>query len=155
MVREARSPDQDSNGAGTTDPEQGLYRGRRVARRAVSAEGFTILVGRTARDNDILTFKLAAPADFWLHVVGQPGSHVVVRNPDKASQLPRPTLEMAASLAAGYSKAASGGSVTVHVALRENVRKPRGVEPGKVEVRRGRTVRASPRRLDGEEDGER
>jgi hypothetical protein len=75
-----------------------------------------VLVGRTARDNDTLTFKLASQNDFWLHVAGATGSHVVVRNPEGLSRLPRDTLRFAASLAVGYSKAQRGGQVTVHVA---------------------------------------
>ena len=49
-------------------------------RRYVSSDGFEILVGRTARDNDHLTFKVAKPNDLWLHAADYGGSHVVVRN---------------------------------------------------------------------------
>ena len=41
-----------------SDPEQGIWRGRSVARRFVSPEGLTVLVGRSAADNDLLTFGL-------------------------------------------------------------------------------------------------
>ncbi|MFM8409558.1 MAG: hypothetical protein ACKOCT_04710, partial [Alphaproteobacteria bacterium] len=50
---------------GPTDPDQGLWCGRRVARRFVSPDGFVVLVGRSAEDNDILSLKLASPRDFW------------------------------------------------------------------------------------------
>ena len=112
----------------------------------------TVLVGRTARDNDVLSIKLAAPRDFWFHVAGESGSHVVVRNPDKLDVLPRETKRFAASLAAGYSKARRGGKVAVHMARAGDVSKARGLAPGKVHLRRYQTVHAGPLRL--EEDGD-
>ena len=133
---------------GPTDPEAGLWRGRSVARRFVSPDGFTVLVGRSAADNDVLTVKLAAPRDFWFHIASGSGSHVVVRNPDGLDRLPRDTRRFAAALAAGYSKARRGGRVAVHVTTCSEVRKPRGFAPGKVTLRRYSTVQATPRRDD-------
>ena len=54
-----------------------------------------VLVGKSAADNDILTFKVAAQKDFWMHVAGESGSHVVVRNPENLDTLPRETLRYA------------------------------------------------------------
>ncbi len=100
------------------------------------ADGYEVLVGQSARDNDRLTFKVADPQDLWLHVVGTPGSHVIVRNPDKG-EVPRSVVKRAAELAAFHSKArAAGGKVTVHVCRACDVRKPRGAKPGTVELRR-------------------
>ena len=48
-------------------------------------EGFEILVGKGDEANDALTFGVGEPRDFWLHVSGAAGSHVVVRNPDQRS----------------------------------------------------------------------
>jgi len=112
----------------------------------------TVLVGRTARDNDVLSLKLAAPRDFWFHVAGDSGSHVVVRNPDKLDALPRETKGFAASLAAGYSKARRGGKTAVHMASAGDIGKQRGMAPGKVTLRRFTTVHAHPKRLNEEED---
>jgi len=100
-------------------------------------------VGRTARDNDALTFGVASPRDFWLHVAGCPGSHVIVRNPENLASLPRETLRFAAVLAARHSKARSAGQVSVHVAQVKDVSKPRGSPPGQVSLKRYRSVRAS------------
>lgn len=140
MAREKRGPPPPS------DPDQGIYQGRSVARRFLSPEGWTILVGRTASDNDVLTLRLASPKDFWLHVAAESGSHVLIRNPDGADRPPRDVLQMAASLAAGHSRARSGGRVAVHWTQKSEVSKPRGLGPGKVELGRHRTVHASPRR---------
>ncbi|MGD9252389.1 MAG: NFACT RNA binding domain-containing protein [Holophagae bacterium] len=134
-----------------TDADAGIWHGRSVARVAESPDGMIVLVGRTAKDNDVLSVKLAAPRDFWFHVAGESGSHVVVRNPDKLDALPRDTKSFAAGLAAGYSKARRGGKVAVHMARAADVGKSRGLAPGKVHLRRFSTVHARPIRLD---DGE-
>jgi predicted ribosome quality control (RQC) complex YloA/Tae2 family protein len=126
------------------DPEAGLWQGQSVARRFVSPDGMTVLVGRTARDNDVLSLKLGAPRDFWLHVAGESGSHVVVRNPQGLDRLPRDTEQFAAGLAARYSKAQNGGRVAVHLTTCSEVSKPRGLPPGQVCVGRCRTVQATP-----------
>lgn len=126
------------------DPEHGLWQGRPVARRFVSPDGLTVLVGRTAEDNDVLTLKLGSPRDFWLHVAAGSGSHVVVRNPAGLERLPKETERFAASLAAGYSKARQGGRVAVHVCRCEDVKKPRGFAPGQVLLERFTSVQTAP-----------
>jgi predicted ribosome quality control (RQC) complex YloA/Tae2 family protein len=131
-----------------SDPDRGIWQGRSVARRIVSPDGLVVLVGKTAADNDILTFKLASPRDFWLHVSGESGSHVVVRNPDGLDTLPRATKQLAAALAAGYSKARRGGRLAVHLARVRDIGKPRNLPPGKVTVSRFDTVRAAPRQIE-------
>src|SRR5258706_9789363 len=55
---------------------------RRRYRRA-EIDGREILIGRNGRENDEVTFQLAQPDDFWLHVSDHSGSHVVVRNPNR------------------------------------------------------------------------
>ena len=97
-----------------------------------------------AADNDVLTFKLGRPGDFWLHVAGQSGSHVVVLNPDGLERMPRDTARFAAALAARHSKAKRGGQVAVHATTCAEVRKPRGLPPGKVTLKKYRSLKASP-----------
>lgn len=132
---------------GATDPEAGIWQGRSVAHRVESEDGWTILVGKSASDNDVVTFKLARPRDFWFHVAGESGSHVVVRNPDNLERLPRQTQRLAAALAAGHSKARRGGRVAVHMARCADIDKPRGYAPGKVALGRFKSVQASPQRV--------
>jgi predicted ribosome quality control (RQC) complex YloA/Tae2 family protein len=139
---------------GPTDREAGIWRGTSVARRFTSPDGMIVLVGRTATDNDILSFKLTSPKDFWFHVAGASGSHVVVLNPDGLSRLPRETARYAAALAAGYSKARRGGRVAIHCATAADISKPRGAAPGKVSLRRFSTVHAAPLRPDEAEGSE-
>jgi len=129
-----------------SDPDQGVHEGRVIARRFVSPDGLTVLVGKTAADNDVLSLRLARPQDFWLHVAGESGSHVVVRNPDGLERLPRETKKFAAGLAVGYSKARAGGRTAVHLCRAGDVSKRRGQPPGQVEIRDFETVHAGPLR---------
>jgi len=115
-------------------------KGRRY--KTVVVEGYEVLIGKGDADNDELTFALAAPEDFWLHVAGGvPGSHVVIRNPDKLDALPRAVVERAAELAARHSKARDARRVDVHLCRVADVSKPRGAPPGQVELRRWERVR--------------
>lgn len=106
--------------------------------------GFEILVGKGSRENDELTFDVAAPHDVWLHVGGEtPGSHVVVRNPGKG-EVPREIVEAAAGLAAWYSKARGAPFVKVDWCRRADVSKPRGAPAGMVELRRFKALKVKP-----------
>ncbi|HEX9108922.1 MAG TPA: NFACT RNA binding domain-containing protein [Longimicrobiales bacterium] len=121
--------------------------------REVELDGWTVLVGKRAGDNDVLTFRVAEPRDFWLHVADYSGSHVVIRNPDELEAPPREVLERAAQLAAFYSKAQNArGKVEVHVCRAADVRKPRGAPAGLVELKRLDALRVYPKGLDIPED---
>ncbi len=112
--------------------------------RTVNVEGFEVLIGRGAEDNDHLTFDVAKPFDLWLHVGGgTPGSHVVVRNPDRV-EIPDSVVEVAAAAAAWYSKARGFSKVEVHLCRAGDVFKPRGAKPGLVEISRFRKLRVTP-----------
>ncbi len=137
-----------------SEPDEGIYQGRSVARKAISPDGMIVLIGRTARDNDLLSLRLASPQDFWFHVAGESGSHVVVRNPERLTKLPRETRRFAAALAAGYSKAHRGGQVAVHETRVRHISKKRGMEAGKVLMARHSTIRVPPLRLDENSEGE-
>ncbi|MBI5502156.1 MAG: DUF814 domain-containing protein [Deltaproteobacteria bacterium] len=113
-----------------------------------SADGHEILVGKSARDNDRLTFQLARGWDGWLHAAGAAGSHVVVRVP-KGRLVTDAAVRDAALLALHYSKLGPGGEGEVYVARRCDVRRVRGGAPGQVTVTHERRVwvRIDPARL--------
>ena len=116
-------------------------------RRYWSQDGWEILVGRTARDNDELTFKIARGNDFWFHVAGSPGSHVIARG---SGDIPPETLLDAAILALKSSKAgASGGKHEVSWTQRKWVSKFKGAKSGQVQMSRRKTllVRIEEKRL--------
>ncbi|AMJ66299.1 NFACT RNA binding domain-containing protein [Hymenobacter sp. PAMC 26628] len=105
--------------------------------------GFTILVGRNAANNDLLTQKYAHKDDYWLHAKDVSGSHVVVRH--RAGQpVPAPVLEHAAQLAAWYSRRQNDSLCPVTVTPKKFVRKPKGARPGQVIVEREQVVLVVP-----------
>jgi predicted ribosome quality control (RQC) complex YloA/Tae2 family protein len=117
--------------------------------------GFEILIGKGDAENDRLTFGVAEPRDLWLHVAGPPGSHVVVRNPDRLAELPKEVVERAAELAAWHSRARGArGKVEVHVCRVADVRKPKGFAPGQVLLKRWEVVKVYPRPGSGDGDEE-
>ena len=113
-------------------------------RRYISSDGFEILVGRAARDNDYLTFKVAKPNDLWLHAADYGGSHVVVRNATR-QDVPHRTIIEAAQLAAQFSQARKDPKVDVHYTQRKFVSKPKGAAPGLVRLLRSRNVTVEPK----------
>ncbi len=115
--------------------------------RLVELDGFEILVGRTARDNDRLSLRVARARDLWLHAAGHAGSHVVVRAAGGTTEtVPKHVIERAAELAAWHSRArGAGGKVSVHVCRAADVSKPRGAPPGQVRLKRYETVKVYPR----------
>ena len=102
-------------------------------RQFYSQDGCAILVGKTAKDNDAVTFKVSKPDDLWMHARGTPGSHVVIKL-DKKQQAPPETLKDAATLALFYSDLRKSGKGEVIYTLRKNVKKPKGAKPGSVTV---------------------
>ena len=106
-------------------------------------QGFTILVGRNAANNDLLTQKYAHKEDLWLHAKDVAGSHVVIRH--RAGQpVPEPVVERAAQLAAWYSKRQNDTLCPVTVTPKKWVRKPKGARPGQVLVERERVLLVPP-----------
>jgi predicted ribosome quality control (RQC) complex YloA/Tae2 family protein len=114
--------------------------------RTETIDGFEVLIGKGDAENDRLTFGVAEPRDWWLHVAGPPGSHVIIRNPEALDELPKPVVERAAELAAWHSKARGArGKVEVHVCRVADIRKPRGFAPGQVLLKKWQAVRVYPK----------
>ncbi|MFN0074315.1 MAG: NFACT family protein [Chloroflexota bacterium] len=111
-------------------------------RRHQSSDGFSILVGTNGAMNDRVTFKIAAPDDQWFHARGVPGAHVILRCGGQAPS--SEAIQLAANLAAKFSRGRTSGAVAVdHTAVR-NVRKIRGAPPGLVRYVQEETVIGRP-----------
>ncbi|MEC9073288.1 MAG: NFACT family protein, partial [Myxococcota bacterium] len=82
-------------------PQETSSRARKVERlpyqRFIARGGLEILVGRTAADNDTLTFRVARGRDIWLHARDVSGSHVVLRVGGGKQDVPREALLDAAA----------------------------------------------------------
>jgi len=106
-------------------------------------EGWIVLVGKTDIDNDLLSLKTAAPNDWWFHVRGMPGSHVLLRA--KPNEKPsREILKQAAQIAVYHSKAAGGGVTAVSCTQAQFVTKPKGAKPGTVQIRKETVLKVRP-----------
>jgi predicted ribosome quality control (RQC) complex YloA/Tae2 family protein len=117
--------------------------GFRGARSFISSDGFEVLVGKKAMDNDFLTFRVARSLEMWLHAADYPGSHVIIRNPQK-KHIPDRTLIEAAELAAFYSDAREQPKAAVHYTQRKFVNRPRKSAPGLVSLASHRTIMVKP-----------
>lgn len=113
-------------------------------RRYLSSDGYEILVGRGARDNDNLTFRIARPNDLWLHAGDYPGSHVVIRNPMR-KEIPQRTVIEAAQLAGRFSQASEDTKVVIHYTERKFLAKPKGAAPGLVRMSSFRSITVEPK----------
>ena len=113
-------------------------------RRYLSTDGYEILVGRAARDNDNLTFHIARPSDVWLHAGDYPGSHVVIRNQTR-KEVPQRTIIEAAQLAGKFSQASEDAKVVIHYTERKFLSKPKGAAPGLVRMSSFRSITVEPK----------
>jgi predicted ribosome quality control (RQC) complex YloA/Tae2 family protein len=105
-------------------PEKGI-------RKCKTALGREFFVGKNNMQNDFLTTKLAKKSDWWFHVKGGHGSHVIMlcdigEDPDARD------FTEAAAAAAYYSGFRDGENVAVDYTEVRNVKKPSGSVPGKV-----------------------
>ncbi|RME26424.1 MAG: DUF814 domain-containing protein, partial [Deltaproteobacteria bacterium] len=112
---------------------------RRPFREFWSATGKRILVGKSAADNNELTFSVARGHDLWFHARGVAGSHVVVRL-QRGEQPDEQTILDAATLAALYSGEKNPSEMDVTYTLVKHLRPVKG-EPGRVWVAREKVLR--------------
>lgn len=92
--------------------------------------GYTVLVGRTGKQNDELTFHTAGKNDLWFHVKGVPGSHVILFSGGEEPSAVAYT--QAAELAASHSSLKGTGKVSVDYTQVRYVKKLPGAMPGMV-----------------------
>ena len=108
----------------------------------MAPDGTFILIGKNNYQNDKLTTKIAGRMDTWFHTKNIPGSHVIVRN--NGAELSKETLELAAMLAAHFSKAQEGSNTPVDYTQIRYVKKPSGSKPGFVIFTNQTTVYVTP-----------
>jgi len=95
------------------------------------SQGFRILVGRTAAENDELLRRHVRGNDFWLHTRDHAGGYVfITHKPGKS--VPLETLLDAGNLAVFYSKARSSGKAELYYTRVKHLRRARGGKTGTV-----------------------
>lgn len=107
-------------------------------------EGFTVWIGRNARQNDLVTFKRGAANDLWLHARGIPGAHVIIKRAGR--DISERVVKRAAQLAAYHSSARDDAHVSVDVTQVRNVRRIKGGSRGQVLYTDERTLHIEPQK---------
>ncbi|WP_421877789.1 NFACT RNA binding domain-containing protein [Marinoscillum sp.] len=105
---------------------------------------YQVLVGKNARHNDELTLKVANKNDLWLHAKDVAGSHVVIRH-QAGKNIPKDVLEIAAELAAWYSKRKTDSLCPVIYTPKKYIRKRKGDPPGAVVVEKEDIIMVEPK----------
>jgi len=106
--------------------------------------GWEVWAGKSQEDNDRLSIKVASPNDWWFHVRGMPGSHVVLFV-GAGQDPPRAVVKEAAAIAAYHSKAREGGLVPVAACRARYVTKPPKAKPGTVSIRKEEIIKVRPK----------
>ncbi len=71
-----------------------------------SPSGYEVLVGRSAKDNNRITFNMARGNDTFFHVRDYPGAHVILKN--QGQPVSEKDIKFCARLAKSHSKAKNG-----------------------------------------------
>jgi predicted ribosome quality control (RQC) complex YloA/Tae2 family protein len=101
----------------------------------------TLLIGKNAANNELLTFSHTKPNDIWLHAQGASGSHCVLKG---ASLHQLHEIKKAAAIAAWYSAAKHSKLVPVMYTLKKYVRHGKKLSVGQVIVEREKVVMVKP-----------
>lgn len=126
LVRKYKLPELQSttSATGSAEPLSKPYK------TYTASTGHSILVGKSAMDNDELT-KAARSNDFWFHAVGVTGSHVIVPvTPDIRQALPTQLLREAAILALHFSRMREDHAGECYVTRKQFLKKQRGMPAG-------------------------
>lgn len=91
--------------------------------------GYRVLCGKNNLQNEHITHKIATKSDYWFHVKGMPGSHVVMLLEGRAEP-PAEDFTEAASIAAIFSAADGAPMTEVDYTLVRNLKRTPGGKPG-------------------------
>ncbi|WP_415716643.1 NFACT RNA binding domain-containing protein [Maridesulfovibrio sp.] len=100
----------------------------------ISSDGFLMIRGKNSKANHEILSKVSSVFDYWFHVQGGPGSHVVLKRDHPSQEVPEQTLREAAVLAALKSYRTNDSKADVMCALVKDVRKVKGWAHGQVAV---------------------
>ena len=109
-----------------------------------SQHGLVIQVGRNHRQNEWISLRQARSGDLWFHAQECPGSHVVLKASEAAAS--ESDLQLAADLAAWFSRAKGNRHVPVVMTGVEHLQRIPGTAPGTVRHRQAELVWAEPDR---------
>ena len=95
-------------------------------------DGWTILVGRSSKENDALLRHYARGNDTWLHTRDCPGGFVFIKTQGANKSVPQKVLITAGNLAVFYSKARKQGEADLYKTEAKNLRRAKNAKIGTV-----------------------
>jgi putative fibronectin/fibrinogen-binding protein len=95
-------------------------------------DGWTILVGRSSKENDALLRHYARGNDIWLHTRDYPGGFVFIKTQGTNKSVPQKVLLTAGNLAVFYSKARKQGEADLYKTEAKNLRRAKNAKIGTV-----------------------
>ncbi|MBO8243331.1 fibronectin/fibrinogen-binding protein [Prochlorococcus marinus XMU1411] len=106
--------------------------------------GLKLQVGRNMRQNDLISFKFSKKGDLWFHAQEAPGSHVVLKSSSQVAS--EQDLQIAADLAALFSKAKRNIKVPINLVKIKDLQKIKKGGPGCVSFKNGEIIWGNPTR---------
>ncbi|MCR8539791.1 MAG: NFACT family protein [Prochlorococcus marinus CUG1439] len=106
--------------------------------------GLKLQVGRNMRQNDLISFKFSKKGDLWFHAQESPGSHVVLKS--SSQEASEQDLQIAADLAALFSKAKRNIKVPINLVKIKDLQKITKGGPGCVSFKNGEIIWGNPTR---------
>ena len=113
-----------------------------------SSDGYLLYVGKNNYQNEEVSFQIAEGRDFWFHVKGSAGSHVIAKTEGKSlEELPDRLFEEAAELAAYFSSEKESAKVEVDYTERKNLKKVVGGAPSFVNYHQNYSILVTPKKI--------
>ena len=109
-----------------------------------TGSGMVVQVGRNHRQNEWISLRQARRGDLWFHAQELPGSHVVLKSSVQAAA--DSDLQVAADLAAHFSRGRANGRVPVVMVAVDALQRIPGAAPGTVRHRGGSVLWGVPER---------
>jgi len=109
-----------------------------------TSSGKRVLIGKSGKGNDFLLRAQAHPGDLWFHAKGFAGAHVILFQRTSAP-VTNEEIQFAADLALHFSRVRGAGKGEVMFADVKDVQRIAGSVPGRVSVRRYKTIVAKAR----------
>ncbi len=106
--------------------------------------GLKLQIGRNMRQNDLISFKLSKKGDLWFHAQESPGSHVVLKSSSQGAS--EQDLQIAADLAALFSKAKRNIKVPINLVKIKDLQKIKQGGPGCVSFKNVEIIWGNPTR---------
>ena len=94
-----------------------------ISVETIEIDGFKVFIGKNNRQNDLIVSKLSSADDIWFHTQNCPGSHILLKIPDKIYPSDDIIYECC-KLAKKYSSASKNTKAGVIYTKRKYLKKP-------------------------------